>query len=64
MRTNIKAFRDFDMRQKLAQFGIQTVGNMVTVGVVIFLVLAWIITSPLIQLIDRVGGTLKVKTNN
>jgi hypothetical protein len=52
------------MRQKLAQFGIQTVGNMVTVGVVIFLVLAWMITSPLIQFIDRVGGTLKVKINN
>jgi hypothetical protein len=52
------------MRQKLAQFGIQTVGNMVTVGVVVFLVLVWMLTSPLIQLIDQVAGRLKVKTNN
>jgi hypothetical protein len=61
---NIKNFQDFDMRQKIAQFGVQTAGNVVTVGVMIFLFLAWVLTSPLIQLFDQVAGKVKVKTNN
>jgi hypothetical protein len=53
------------MLQKLAQFGIQATGNVVAIGVVVFLVLAWVLTSPFIQLIDRFAdnGKVKLKTN-
>lgn len=62
MNTVMVAFHDFDMRQKIVQFGVQTAGDLITAGVVVFLVSAWILTSPLIQLIDLVAGKRKVKT--
>jgi hypothetical protein len=49
------------MRQKLAQFGVQTIGHVVTAGVVVFLVLAWMLTSPFVQLGDRLAGHGKIK---
>lgn len=52
------------MRQKIAQIGVQTAGDVVTVGVVIFLVLAWMLTSPFIQLFDQFAGRTKVRANN
>jgi hypothetical protein len=56
------AFQDFDMRQKLVQFGVQAAGNFVAAGVVAFLVTAWILTSPFIRLIDEIASNAKVKT--
>jgi hypothetical protein len=52
------------MRQKLAAFSIQAVGNVVTAGVIIFLILAWVLTSPVIQLMDQVADDGKAKTKN
>jgi hypothetical protein len=49
------------MRQKLAQFGVQAMGNIVTAGLVVFLVLAWMLTGPLVQLSDRLTGNGKAK---
>jgi hypothetical protein len=64
MNTNMKTLQDFDRRQKLAQFGIQAMGNVVTAGVVVFLVLAWVLTSPLIRMVDLVAGNGKEKTKD
>jgi len=63
MNTDVAVFQNFDMRQKLVQFGVQAAGNLVAAGVVAFLVTAWILTSPFIQLIDRIAsnGNVKVK---
>jgi hypothetical protein len=61
MKTGVVAFQDFDMRQKLVQFGVQAAGNFVAAGVVAFLIAAWILTSPLIQLIDRIASYRKLK---
>jgi hypothetical protein len=55
------AFQDFDMRQKFAQFVVQAAGNFIAVGVVGFLVTAWILTSPLIQVIDQIASNGKIK---
>jgi hypothetical protein len=44
------------MRQKLVQFGVQTTGNIVTAGLVVFLVVAWMLTGPLVQLSDRLAN--------
>jgi hypothetical protein len=63
MNISIKTVRDFDMPQKLAVFSVQAVGNVVTAGVVVFLILAWVFTSPLIQLMDQVADDGK-KTKN
>jgi hypothetical protein len=49
------------MRQKLAQFGIHATGHIVTAAVVAFLVLAWLLTGPLVQLSDRLIGGAKTK---
>ena len=57
MNANMK----FDMRQKLVQFGVQTTGHIVTAGLVVFLVLAWMLTSPLVQLSDKLMGNGKGK---
>jgi hypothetical protein len=64
MNINIKTVQDFDMRQKLAEFSVQAVGNVVAMGVVVFLILVWVFTSPLIQLIDQVTDSGKTKTKN
>jgi hypothetical protein len=64
MNTNLKTVLDFGMRQKLVQFGVQVVGNVVTGGVVVFLFLAWMFTSPFLRLIDQVAGGGKVNTKN
>ena len=65
MNANTKSLQqEFDMRQKLAQFGIHATGHIVTAGVVVFLVLAWLLTGPLVQLSDRlIGAKTKMKTN-
>ena len=52
------------MRQKLARLGIQATGQIVTIGLVSFLVLAWVLTGPLVQLIDQLTGNGKVKLEN
>ncbi|HSY75141.1 MAG TPA: hypothetical protein VK810_06705 [Dongiaceae bacterium] len=56
---------ELDMRQKLAQFGIHTTGHIVTAGVVVFLIFAWLLTGPLVQLSDKfaAAGKLKKQTN-
>ncbi len=64
MNPNVKTFQDFGARQKFARFSVQAVGNVVTAGVVIVLVLAWILTSPFFQFMDHVAGSGKVKTIN
>jgi len=52
------------MRQKLVQLGIHMTGHIVTSGVVLFLILAWLLTGPLVQLSDRfIGAKTKMKTN-
>jgi hypothetical protein len=61
MNADVKTFQDFDMRQKLAQLGIQATGHIATAGVVIFLILAWAITSPLVRLGDQLADSGKVK---
>jgi hypothetical protein len=63
MNADVKTLQDFDMRQKLAHLGIQATGHIATAGVVVFLVLAWAITSPLVRLGDQLAGSRKVKTN-
>jgi hypothetical protein len=57
----MKTLPNFDLRQKFAHFGIQTTGHVIAVGVVIFLVLAWVLTSPFIQLADQIAGNEKLK---
>jgi hypothetical protein len=52
------------MLQKFTQFGVQVTGSIVAIGVTVFLVLAWVFTSPLIQLVDEIAGGRKVKTKN
>jgi hypothetical protein len=64
MNINMKTLQDFDRRQKFAEFGVQAMGNVITAGVVVFLVLAWVLTSPLIRLVDLVAGNGKDKTKN
>jgi hypothetical protein len=64
MNATMKKFQDFDLRQELARIGMQTMGNIVTVGVVVFLVLAWVFTVPFIQLSDQFAGNAKVKKEN
>jgi hypothetical protein len=49
------------MRQKLIQFGVQAAGNVVTIGVIVFLVVAWALSSPLIRLSDWLAGSRKEK---
>lgn len=47
------------MRPKLVQFGIQAAGYIVTFGVVVFLVLAWMLTSPFVWLGDWLANNRK-----
>lgn len=47
------------MRQKLVQLGIQTMGHIATAGVVVLLVSAWVLTSPLVQLGDWIAHSRK-----
>ncbi|HTX22219.1 MAG TPA: DUF3185 family protein [Candidatus Aquilonibacter sp.] len=47
------------MRQKLVQFGVQATGYVVTLGVVVLLVLAWTLTSPLVWLGDWLASNRK-----
>jgi hypothetical protein len=49
------------MRQKFTCFARQAIGNVVTAGVVVFLMLAWIFTAPFMQLCDQFAGKAKVK---
>jgi hypothetical protein len=49
------------MSQKFIYFATQAIGNVVTAGVVVFLVLAWVLTAPFIQLCDQFAGNAKVK---
>jgi len=58
----MKTFVNPDTFQKLARFGVQSTGNIVTAGVVVFLVAMWALTSPLVWLSDRMAGHGKVKT--
>jgi hypothetical protein len=60
----MKAFQNPDMFQKFAQFGVQATGSIVATGVVVFLVLAWLVTSPMIRLIDQLVDKRKEKTKN
>jgi len=60
----MKTLQDFELRQKISQFGVQTAGNIVTAGVVVFLVLAWLLTDPFVQLGNLFAGNGKVKTKN
>jgi hypothetical protein len=61
---NVSTSLQFDMRQKLVQLGIHMTGHIVTSGVVLFLILAWLLTGPLVQLSDRfIGAKTKMKTN-
>jgi hypothetical protein len=69
MNTNMKALQGFyapqqgiNARQILVQFSLQAVGRVAAVGVAVFLILAWILTSPFIHLMDRFTGSKKVKT--
>jgi hypothetical protein len=48
----MKSFQDFDLCQKLARFGVQATGHIASRSAVVLLVLAWVITSPLVQLSD------------
>ena len=64
MNANMKTLQDFELRQKISQFGVQTAGNIVTAGVVVFLVLAWLLTDPFVQLGNLFAGNGKVKTKN
>ena len=50
------------MFQKLAQFGVHAAGNVVTVAVIALLVLAWVLTSPLVWLGDRIVEKRKRKS--
>ena len=49
------------MRQKLAQFGVQAMGHIATVSLVVILVVAWALTSPLVRLSDWLAGDRKGK---
>jgi hypothetical protein len=42
----MKTFQNADIFQKFAQFGVQAMGNIVATGAIVFLVLAWLLTSP------------------
>lgn len=61
MNPAIKQLEHFELRQKLAGFGVQIMGNVVSVGVIVFLVSAWALTTPFIQLHDQFARTAKVK---
>jgi hypothetical protein len=49
------------MPQKFAYVANQAIGNVVTVGVVGFLILAWVFTAPFIHLCDQFAGNAKIK---
>jgi hypothetical protein len=59
----LNTLQDFDMRQKLLQFGIQATGHIATISLVVFLVVAWALTSPLIRLGDWLAGSRVEKKN-
>jgi hypothetical protein len=45
----MNAFPNSDPLQKFLRFGFQIVGYLTTVGLVAFLVLAWMLTAPFIR---------------
>jgi hypothetical protein len=42
-------FENSNMFQKLARFSFQTAGYFLTIGLVMLLILAWILTEPLLR---------------
>jgi hypothetical protein len=59
MNPTMKNFQNSDVFQRFALFGLQATGSVVAVGIAVFLVLAWIVTSPFIHLVDRIAGMKK-----
>jgi hypothetical protein len=60
----MKILPDSDRFQDLAQFGFQTMGRVVLVGVVVILVSAWALTEPFYELSKRSARNGKLKTKN
>jgi hypothetical protein len=52
------------MFQKFSQFGVQATGSIVATAVIGFLILAWLVTSPMIWLIDELVNNRKKTINN
>jgi hypothetical protein len=52
------------MFQKLALFSNQVIGCLVTTGLAVFLILAWVLTEPLFQLSEWIAGSDKLKMKN
>lgn len=63
MNTNMDAnFRIVICVKKLAQLGVHATGHIATVSLVVILVVAWVLTSPLVRLSDWLADNRKGKT--
>jgi hypothetical protein len=47
----MNAFQDSDPIQKRLRLGFHAIGNVVTVGMAVFLILVWILASPFLRLL-------------
>ena len=45
----MNVFRHFDSLQKLVRFGFRAIAYVLTIGLAAFLILAWILTDPLLH---------------
>lgn len=54
-------FQNSDVLPKLVQFSFQAVGYFFTAGLVAILILAWVLTEPLFQLVEKVAYRGKLK---
>jgi low affinity Fe/Cu permease len=54
-------FQNSDAFQKLVRFGVQATGRVATIGLAVFLILAWALTGPLFGLGGWIAQREKLK---
>lgn len=62
LNTNMKTLQNFDMVQKIARFGVQTIGHALSISLVVVLLLLWAFTEPLFQLGQQIEHRKKLRT--
>jgi hypothetical protein len=62
LNTNMKTFQNFDIVQKIARFGVQTIRHALSISLVVVLLLLWALTEPLFQLGQQIERRKKLRT--
>jgi hypothetical protein len=59
----MNVFQNSDTFEKCLRFSFHAIGNVVTVGVAVFLILAWILMSPLLRFGTYLGDLYRTRLN-